>query len=260
MKIRYLAGLAAAAASLPAYAATTVYTGQDINSGPGASIAANPNSDAAAASFASALSGTSTESFESFATGASAPLNLSFNGSAGNLGATLSGSGSIGNATRAAPSSSGQYAIDGSKYYAVNSNNFTITFDSDIAAFGFYATDLEDLEDINITLNYAAGGSATYNLEALFGPPSGTFLESGSVHFLGFIDTDNPFSSVVFGGSGASGDVLAFDQMTIGDKAQVVNPPSGVPEPATWAMLILGFGAVGATLRRSTQAARVGLA
>lgn len=260
MKVRHLAGLAVAAASLPAHAATTVYSGQDINPGPGASIPANPNSDAAAASFASALSGTSTESFESFATGASAPLNLSFTGSAGNLGAVLSGSGSVASATRAAPSGTGQYAIDGSKYYAVNSNSFTITFDSNIAAFGFYATDLEDLENINITLNYAGGGNATYNLETLFGPPSGVFLESGSVHFLGFIDTDNPFSSVVFGGASANGDILAFDLMTIGDRAQVVNPPSGVPEPATWAMLILGFGAVGATLRRRQQTARVSFA
>lgn len=260
MKVRHLAGLAVAAASLPAHAATTVYSGQDINPGPGASIPANPNSDAAAASFASALSGTSTESFESFATGTSAPLNLSFTGSAGNLGAVLSGNGMVSSATRAVPTSTGQYAIDGSKYYAVDSNNFTITFDTNIAAFGFYATDLEDLEDINITLNYAGGGNATYNLEALFGPPSGAFLESGSVHFLGFIDTDNPFISVVFGGASANGDVLAFDKMTIGDRAQVVNPPSGVPEPATWAMLILGFGAVGATLRRRQQAARVSFA
>lgn len=29
----------------------------------------------------------------------------------------------------------------------------------------------------------------------------------------------------------------------------VFDPPSGVPEPATWALMILGFGAAGATLR-----------
>lgn len=256
MRVQYLAGLAMAAAPLPAFAATTVYSGQDINNSGGNSIPANPNSDVAAASFASALSGTSTESFEGFATGTSAPLNLSFTGSAGSLSAVLSGSGSVATATRAAPTGTGQYAIDGTNYYAVSSANFTITFGSDIAAFGFYATDLEDLKNINVTVNYAAGGSSSYNLETLFGAPAGTFLASGSVHFLGFIDTANPFSSIAFDGAGTAGDILAFDRMTIGDRAQVVNPP-GVPEPSTWAMLILGFGAVGATMRRRRQTARV---
>jgi len=33
--------------------------------------------------------------------------------------------------------------------------------------------------------------------------------------------------------------------------------PSAVPEPATWAMMILGFGAIGASMRRSKQSTRV---
>ena len=254
-KLTYLALTVAMAIPAAASAATTVYKGQDINPGPGASLATNPNASAASASFQSALSGTSTESFESFATGAPAPLNLSFTGSAGSLSAVLSGNGAVATATRAAPTASGQYATAGSNYYAVNSNNFLVTFGSSIAAFGFFATDLEDLADINITLNYTAGGSQIYTLQTLFGPPTGAFLESGSVHFLGFIDVANPFSSVSFAGVGANGDILAFDQMTIGDARQVVNPPGGVPEPATWAMMLLGIGLVGASMRRRQKVA-----
>ena len=40
---------------------------------------------------------------------------------------------------------------------------------------------------------------------------------------------------------------LAYDGAVIGD-TPIPNP--GVPEPATWAMLIAGFGLVGATMRR----------
>lgn len=253
-KLILSSGLVLAAAAAPLSAASFVYKGQDINPGPGASIAANPNATAAANAFFAALTGTSTESFEGIEEDTEAPLNLSFTGSAGTLGASLTGSGEVRNDPRGSPSGTGQYATDGLQYYAVDSSNFQITFDASIAAFGFFATDLEDLEDIDIILNLVGGGSETYNLEALFGPPAGTFLESGSVHFLGFINTATPFSSVSFGGAGASGDVLAFDFMTIGDVGQVTNPPTGaVPEPATWAMMLLGFLGIGASLRGRRQ-------
>lgn len=41
--------------------------------------------------------------------------------------------------------------------------------------------------------------------------------------------------------------------LQVGD-AVVVTPPGGVPEPASWAMMILGFGAAGAMLRRRRMA------
>ena len=44
---------------------------------------------------------------------------------------------------------------------------------------------------------------------------------------------------------------LAYDGAVIGD-TPIPNP--GVPEPATWAMLIAGFGLVGATMRRRRAA------
>lgn len=41
----------------------------------------------------------------------------------------------------------------------------------------------------------------------------------------------------------------AFDVLNV-DSASVVSPPPGVPEPASWAMMITGLGAVGGILRR----------
>ena len=46
---------------------------------------------------------------------------------------------------------------------------------------------------------------------------------------------------------------LAFDGLALND----VPIPGGVPEPATWAMMIMGFGAIGASMRRRRQVARV---
>ena len=34
-------------------------------------------------------------------------------------------------------------------------------------------------------------------------------------------------------------------------------PPLGTPEPATWALMIIGFGFVGASMRRTNRALRL---
>ena len=49
-------------------------------------------------------------------------------------------------------------------------------------------------------------------------------------------------------GSGANADSLTINIGT-------AIPPGAVPEPSTWAMLILGFGAVGGALRRRKRPA-----
>jgi len=43
---------------------------------------------------------------------------------------------------------------------------------------------------------------------------------------------------------------FVFDDLTFGAGNDPLDPPADTPEPATWAMLVLGFGAVGAVLRR----------
>jgi hypothetical protein len=55
--------------------------------------------------------------------------------------------------------------------------------------------------------------------------------------------------SVIFSGSA---DYIGFDNITLGSDT----PGSGaVPEPATWIMMILGFGAIGWSMRHRRSAA-----
>ncbi|MGI4875962.1 MAG: PEPxxWA-CTERM sorting domain-containing protein, partial [Janthinobacterium lividum] len=72
---------------------------------------------------------------------------------------------------------------------------------------------------------------------------------SGSILYYGFYDTGKTYKSVAFGNSSGGIDNFAFDDFSIGSAAQVV-PVPGVPEPTSWALMIAGFGAVGAAARR----------
>lgn len=62
------------------------------------------------------------------------------------------------------------------------------------------------------------------------------------------VDFAGTAHSVDFGGSA---NYIVFDNITLGS----ATPESGaVPEPATWAMMLLGFGALGHGMRRRTSA------
>jgi hypothetical protein len=72
------------------------------------------------------------------------------------------------------------------------------------------------------------------------------------------------FSSNGFGGTFlVTGNTLTFSEPAVtsaGTRTSVITfagATGAVPEPATWAMMLLGFGAMGATLRRRSQQVRV---
>ena len=70
----------------------------------------------------------------------------------------------------------------------------------------------------------------------------------GFLNFIGAIDTSSTFSKVTFYGDGfgeylVAGGTIRYATLDIGSVG-------GVPEPATWAMMIIGFGGAGAMLRR----------
>lgn len=101
------------------------------------------------------------------------------------------------------------------------------------------------------TINLTPAGNAAFpgltNAQLSTGPYHYTFTNTGALPILGIEGSARSQGlAVILGSSGGS--------------ITNPNPPGGVPEPATWAMLILGFGAVGATMRRRRQVVRFAFA
>jgi hypothetical protein len=87
--------------------------------------------------------------------------------------------------------------------------------------------------------------------------PPGLITDVSTRDFAGVLGgpIGNPvFASIVFRQGNPNGGVLAglpLQGLSIGNiQLTITNIDSGVPEPASWAMLIIGFGLTGATLRR----------
>lgn len=115
------------------------------------------------------------------------------------------------------------------------------------------------------TANFVTGANT-------FGPASltscsVTFTTASSVCGSQVMDTtfNAPYETVAFGtddgtqvfyyfNAGSFGTVGTHSSQIFGDEQfatlSVVNSSPSVPEPATWAMMIIGFGAVGGAMRR----------
>ncbi len=227
----------AAVAILPvaAQAAPTIYFGENLN--PAGGVSGDPVT-ARTAFLAALTAGVSTEDFESETVGA-ASVPLTFVGGLGMINGTLSGGGAVRNSPV-----TGTYATSGTQFYDNQFNAFTISFASQIAAFGFYGTDIGDVQQaLQVTLDKGLASERVFTVANTIGAPNASLL------FWGVTDKANPFTTVTFAQSG--GDRFGFDDMTVGDIKQV----RGVPEPAAWAMMLAGFGLVGSAMRRRTKVA-----
>ena len=95
------------------------------------------------------------------------------------------------------------------------------------------------------TDNGLGGNTASVGYNAGLGGQAGTFFQfTGSQTPGAFLD-GGPNSLVANSNVGVAGRYI-FNVRN----GAVTPPPSGVPEPATWAMMMIGFGAMGAALRR----------
>lgn len=118
--------------------------------------------------------------------------------------------------------------------YFATPDTATFTFDSAITHFGIDILGLGTVGATDLTIAWGSSSSVLYTNYAL-----------GGVLFAGIIDGTG-FTSVTFSAT-APDDGIDFDRL--------VYKGGAVPEPATWAMMIMGFGMVGFAARRRTARA-----
>lgn len=141
----------------------------------------------------------STESFESFSNGQIGPLGLTFSGSLGAINATLEGSNFI-----RTGSGAGVFPTTGTNSWQAN-GPFSIDFGlTEIAAFGFYLTDVEAAPSLELTFDLVGGGQAVLTV------PSTVPAPNGALSYFGVIDADNPFTRVTFSNA-TGGDGFGFE-------------------------------------------------
>ncbi|HLO49940.1 MAG TPA: PEP-CTERM sorting domain-containing protein [Kamptonema sp.] len=228
--------------------AFSLYFGEDLSQNENIRLTTTPKANAARNDFLSQLVGVGTETFESYNASTGAPLSIGF----GNAGtATMGGSGYV----ERTPSgtSLGRYPISGDKYW-LSTGQFSITFSKQVAAFGFYGTDIGDFNgQLTLTLiNSLTNFSQTILVPHTIGSNG---RGGGSALYFGLIASQNEvFDRILFGNTAPGTDVFGFDNMTIGALDQVVQPQpeEPVPEPLTMAGMALG-GAMLAGARRVRQ-------
>jgi hypothetical protein len=240
--------------------AYSVFFGEDLNnSSVTRAILTNSNS-AHSAFVANLTSGYGTQDFETYAAGPIAN-SIPFPGVNPSLSATLTGVGTVVKTLTTTSSNLGRYsAPDGKAYWSVGLTSttfFDISFNSAIAAFGFYGTDIGDFGGLPIidiysgnTLLQSYTVPATIKAVQTTGDTTVAGGTDGSALYYGFIanSTSELFTSVRFRSTLASAtDVFGFDSFTIAEAAQLNTPlpSSQTPEPATMTLvgaLLLGLG------------------
>jgi hypothetical protein len=134
---------------------------------------------------------------------------------------------------------------EGTSMLGLNSStgSFTLTFDAAIT--GFLAEvnwDREPYDNASITAFDMAGNE----IEQI--ALSDHAMDLAEPGFMGFGNTAAPIKSI------------RFSNAFIGIRNLAITPTAAVPEPATWAMMLLGFGMMGATLRYRRKSTKVSFA
>ena len=139
--------------------------------------------------------------------------------------------------TSASPPYDGDVAGDTTKYASVQANQTGI-YSANVGYFTAFSFYLGSPDDYNtLKFNFLGGGSQTFTGPEIWGGPSfGGDRTKGYRVYYNF--NGAKVSSIEFG----TGSTNAFEFDGLAGTA--------VPEPGTWALMILGFGGAGAMIRR----------
>ncbi len=122
---------------------------------------------------------------------------------------------------------------------------FTLNFDSSTSSYSLTSLDL-----IASTPFTQANSALFEKNSTLFSIGNGAV--DGTHSFVLFFNPalTSQTQTITYADAGENG--LQNGNVTISQ----VSPTSGVPEPATWAMMLLGFGGIGVAMRRSKRRSR----
>jgi hypothetical protein len=137
---------------------------------------------------------------------------------------------------------------------------FSGTFTFDTAADTITTWDITTTTGVGSTTHYQPGSGFLYSNLASDGGSGpvfdSTFLFLGAEFSLTNLPLSGPgFVDHLTGSEVFSAFIFPVSSHTVTDGQAVGVLAGGVPEPATWAMMILGAGLAGASLRRSRRAA-----
>lgn len=114
----------------------------------------------------------------------------------------------------------------------------------------FFSFDLGSADDFNsLTLFFQGGGTQTFT-GAQLNPPGPATGNQNIAATNGRVRINSFGTNITSARFSSTGNSFEIDNLAVG----------AIPEPSTWAMLILGFGVIGATLRRKSRVAFAGRA
>lgn len=224
-------GLLAAtlAAASPAAAALTVYSGYDALA---TDVQARPNSDAARDAYLAGTAGLGVDHIASFEGPYGAFSSYDLGGGGTVTGVDYLGAQQKVLTTQVCYSSLCGYNTTpgGAGFLSLYGGEATFDFLDPILAFGAYFSGAQ-IEGITLTFN--DGEVRSIDVPGHYG-----------IDFVGFSDPGKAITQVKLN---IGNDIMAMDDLRF---TTAFEQTGGVPEPATWALMIAGFGLVGAGLRR----------